>query len=74
MQHPGIVAAAIAGAGIGGVAGFMKSGEYAEEHGSSEWQQVTSSVSGILPGAAKGAMIGGIPAGTVAALKYVLGK
>lgn len=71
---PAIIAATIAGGGIGTAAGFMTKGEELENAGASGFQQLTgSTVSGITYGIG-GAGIGAGVAGTAMALKKALGK
>lgn len=71
---PAIIAATIAGGGIGTAAGFMTRGEELEKMGASGWQQLGgSTVSGVTHGVA-GAGIGVGVSGTAWALKKALGK
>lgn len=71
---PAIIAAGIAGGGIGTGIGFMTRGEELENMGASEWQQLKgSTISGITHGVA-GTGIGVGVAGTAMALRKVLGK
>lgn len=71
---PAIIAASIAGGGIGTAAGFMTRGEELENVGASGLQQLSgATVSGITHGVA-GVGIGIGVAGTAMALKKILGK
>lgn len=71
---PAIVAAAIAGGGIGTAAGFMTRGEELENMGAPGLKQIGgATASGITHGVA-GAGIGVGAAGTAMALKHILGK
>jgi hypothetical protein len=71
---PAIIAASIAGGGIGTAAGFMTRGEELEDIGASGFQQLGgATVSGITHGVA-GVGIGVGVAGTAIALKKILGK
>lgn len=71
---PAIIAASIAGGGIGTAAGFMARGEELENVGASGFQQLSgATVSGITHGVA-GVGIGIGVAGTAMALKKILGK
>lgn len=72
--NPGIIAAGIAGGGIGTAVGFMTKGEELENAGASEFQQLTGSTVGGLQKGAIGAGIGVGVSGTAIALKKILGK
>lgn len=72
--HPAIIAATIAGGGIGTVTGFMTQGEKLEEQGATGMQQLTGSVGSGLKDGVIGAGIGVGASSTVYALKKVLGK
>lgn len=71
---PALIAAGIAGGGIGTAVGFMTKGEELENMGASEMKQLTgSTVGGITHGIA-GAGIGVGVSGTAIAIKKILGK
>lgn len=71
---PSVIAAGIAGSGIGAAAGIMKKGEALENRGASDLQQITGSLgAGVTHGLA-GAGIGVGISGTTVALKKILGK
>lgn len=74
MKHPLVVAATIAGGGIGGIGDFMVEGEKSEDNGDGFVGQLGSSTTGFVKGGIKGTMIGGATTGTVAALRHILGK
>lgn len=71
---PAIIAAGIAGAGIGTATGFMTKGEKLENQGASTFQQFTGSTVGGLSGGLIGTGIGVGVGGTAVALKKILGK
>lgn len=71
---PAIIAAGIAGAGIGTATGFMTKGERLEEQGASIGQQFGGSLVGGLGGGLVGTGIGVGVSGTAVALKNILGK
>ena len=71
---PSMVAAGIAGVGIGTAAGFLTKSEELENQGASVGSQVGGSlVNGLGTGVA-GAGIGLGVSGTAVALKHILGK
>lgn len=72
--HPGLIAASIAGGGIGTAAGIMTRGEELEKRGASEGKIIGGSLVGGLTHGVAGAGIGAGAAGTVLALKKILGK
>lgn len=74
IMTPGMIAATIAGGGIGTAAGFMSKGEELENAGASEFKQTVGSVGGGLKGGLVGAGIGVGTAGTIVALRNILGK
>jgi hypothetical protein len=71
---PAIIAATIAGSGIGSAVGFMSKGEQAENQGASTSAQFKQSSFGGLSGGFVGAGIGLGVSGTAVALKKILGK
>lgn len=71
---PAMIAAGIAGAGIGTAYGFMSKGEQLENMGASGLQQLGGSVAGGVTNGVAGAGIGIGAAGTAMALKHILGK
>ena len=74
MNHPGIVAASIAGGGIGIATGFMSKGEELENNGTSGLKQFTGSTIGGLSGGVVGTGIGLGVGGTALALRKILRK
>ena len=74
MNHPGIIAATIAGSGIGLATGAMIRGERSEEHGDSGLQQTGQFLYGGITGGIIGTGIGAGIGGTASVLKYILGK
>ena len=74
MNHPGIIAATIAGGGIGLATGAMTKGERSEERGDSESQQAGQFLYCGITGGIVGAGIGVGVGGTASALKHILGK
>ena len=71
---PAIIAASIAGGGIGLAGGTMVKGQKLEEQGASEFDQLVKPLgTGITTGLI-GAGIGAGVSGTAVALKKVLGK
>lgn len=72
--NPAIVAASIAGAGIGTATGFMVKGEKLENQGASINQQLGGSLVGGLEGALIGTGIGAGVSGTAVALRSILRK
>lgn len=71
---PAIIAATVAGSGIGTATGFMTKGEQVEDQGISTFSQIKeASLSGISGGFI-GAGIGLGVSGTAIALKKILGK
>ena len=73
-QHPGMIAAAIAGGGIGMSVGAMAKGETSEERGDSGLQQTGQFLYGGITGGIVGTSIGIGIGGTASALKHILGK
>lgn len=73
-QHSGIIAATIAGGGIGMATGAMTRGERSEEHGDSGLQQTGQFIYGGITGGIVGTGIGVGIGGTASALKHILGK
>ena len=71
---PSMVAAGIAGAGIGVATGFMTKGEELENQGATIMQQFGGSVVGGLGGGLAGAGIGLGVSVTAVALKHILKK
>jgi hypothetical protein len=71
---PSMVAAGIAGAGIGVAAGFMTKGETLENQGASPMQQLGGGIAGGIGGGVAGAGIGIGVSGTAVALKHILKK
>lgn len=71
---PSMVAAGIAGAGIGVAAGFMNKGEQLENQGATSMQQLGGGIAGGLGGGIAGAGIGLGVSGTAVALKHILKK
>ena len=74
MNHPGIIAATIAGGGIGLATGAMARGERSEEGGDSGLQQTGQFLYGGITNGIIGAGIGAGIGGTASALKHILGK
>ena len=74
MNHPGIIAATIAGSGIGFATGAMSKGEQSEERGDSGLKQTGQFLYGGVTGGAIGTGIGIGIGGTAAALKHILRK
>lgn len=70
--NPAIIAATIAGGGIGTAAGFMTKGERAEEAGASNLQQLGQSTIGGLSGGIVGTGIGAGIGGTAVALSNLM--
>ena len=73
-QYPGIIAATIAGGGIGLATGAMTRGERSEERGDSGLQQTGQFLYGGIAGGIVGAGIGVGVGGTASALKHILRK
>ena len=73
-QYPGIIAATIAGGGIGLATGAMTRGERSEERGDSGLQQTGQFLYGGITGEIVGAGIGVGVGGTASALKHILRK
>ena len=73
-QHPGMIAAAIAGGGIGMSVGAMTKGETSEERGDSGLKQTGNFLYGGFTGSLVGTGIGLGVGGTASALKHILGK
>lgn len=73
-QYPGIIAATIAGSGIGMSVGAMTRGEQSEERGDSGLQQTGQFLYGGITGGIIGTGIGAGIGGTASALKHILGK
>lgn len=73
-QYPGIIAAMIAGGGMGMATGAMARGERSEEDGESGLQQTGQFLYGGITGGAVGTGIGASVGGTAYALKHILGK
>lgn len=74
MKHPGIIAATIAGGGIGLSIGAMSKGEQSEERGDSGFQQTGQFLYGGVIGGGIGAGVGVGIGGTASALKHILRK
>ena len=73
-QYLGMIAAAIAGGGIGMSVGAMTKGEASEERGDSGLQQTGQFLYGGITGGIVGTGIGIGIGGTASALKHILGK
>ena len=73
-QYPGIIAATIAGSGIGMAAGAMTRGEHSEERGDSGLQQTSQFIYGGITGGIVGTGIGVGVGGTASALKHIVRK
>lgn len=73
-QYPGVIAATIAGGGIGMSAGAMTRGERSEEYGDSGLQQTGQFLYGGITGGIVGTGIGVGIGGTAYALKHILRK
>ena len=73
-QYPGVIAAMIAGGGIGMATGAMTKGETSEERGDSGLQQTGQFLYGGVTGGIVGTGIGVGIGGTASALKHILGK
>jgi hypothetical protein len=71
---PSVIAAGIAGAGIGTTSGIMIKGEQLEKSGVSDFQGVTGTIGGGIVSGIKGAGMGVGISGTAVALKRILGK
>lgn len=71
---PAMIAAGIAGGGIGTVYGFMKKGEQLENMGAGGLRQLGGSVAGGVTNGVAGTGIGIGAAGTAMALKHILRK
>lgn len=71
---PAMVAAMIAGGGIGTAAGFMTAGERLEEQGAPVLQQLTGGLGNGLKDGVIGTGIGAGVSGTALALKSILRK
>lgn len=71
---PAMIAAGIAGGGIGTAAGIMSRGEELENMGATGFQQLGGSVVGGITHGIVGTGIGIGTAGTAIALKHILGK
>ena len=71
---PSIIAAGIAGSGIGTATGIMTKGEALENRGASDLQQLTGSMGAGISNGLVGAGIGIGVSGTVVALRKILGK
>lgn len=71
---PAMIAAGIAGGGIGTAAGIMSRGERLENMGVSEFEQLTGSAVGGIKYGIAGAGIGIGVGGTAMALKKIIGK
>lgn len=74
MNHSGIIAATIAGGGIGLATGAMTKGERSKERGDSSLQQTGQFLYGGVTGGIVGTGIGIGIGGTASALKHILGK
>lgn len=72
--NPGIIAATIAGSGVGLATGAMIKGERSENQGDSGLQQTGQFLYGGITGGVIGGGIGVGIGGTAFALKKVLGK
>lgn len=72
--NPAIIAASIAGTGIGGAVGFMSKGEQLENQGASFGRQLGGSLAGGFKSSLIGAGIGAGVGGTGVALRKILGK
>ena len=73
-QYPGIIAATIAGGGVGLATGAMTRGERSEERGDSGFQQTGQFLYGGVIGGGIGAGVGIGIGGTASALKHILRK
>lgn len=71
---PALIAAGIAGGGIGTGVGFLSEGERLEKQGATGWEQFTGSIGDGIVGGLGGTAIGVGSASTVMALKKILGK
>lgn len=71
---PSMVAAMIAGGGIGTAAGFMTAGERLEEQGASIPKQLTGGIGNGIKDGVIGAGIGAGVSGTAIALKQIFRK
>lgn len=71
---PAIIAAMIAGGGIGTAAGFMTAGERLEEQGAPVSKQLTGGVGNGIKDGIIGTGIGAGVSGTALALKSILRK
>ena len=71
---PAVIAAGIAGGGLGTAYGFMSKGEHLETQGATDSQQVTGSIGGGISGGIVGIGVGAGVSGTAMALKHILGK
>lgn len=71
---PAMIAAGIAGGGIGAAIGVMSKGEELENMGATGFQQLGGSVVGGITHGIVGTGIGVGTAGTAMALKHILGK
>ena len=69
-----LIAAGIAGGSIGTGIGFLTKGEELEEQGATYWQQFTGAIGGGIKTGIGGTAIGVGSAGTIMALKKILGK
>ena len=69
-----VIAAGIAGGGLGTVYGLMSKGERLESQGATDFQQITGSIGGGISGGIVGVGVGAGVSGTAMALKHILGK
>ena len=72
--NPAIIAASIAGGGIGTAAGVMIKGEQLEHQGASNLEQMTRIIPNGLQGGIIGAGIGAGASGTAVALRAIFRK
>jgi len=72
--HPGLLTAGFAGGSIGTAVGFMRKGEQLENQGASDAKVIAGSIAGGFTHGLVGMGIGAGTAGTVLALKKILGK
>ncbi len=71
---PSLIAASIAGGGIGVAAGVMSRGEKLEKQGASDGRVIMGSIGGGITYGIAGTGIGAGVAGTTIALRKILGK
>ena len=73
-NHPGMIAATIAGSSIGFATGVIRKGEQLENQGATLGQQFGGSIVGGITSGLTGAGIGLGTSGTIVALKSILKK